>query len=295
MSDRKLIASGKTKQVFIDENPNYVILEAIDRLTAGDAAKIAEIGSIGSEKTTQCANNFNQFEAAGIPTAFVDIASPIAIRCHAVDMLPIEFVMRRFAYGSFLKRNPDLVAGHRFDEPLTEVFHKACFVTPPTTTDVTRMTENDARDKYLTDAGWPEGIYTDPYVKADGNDWHIYSAKSPIEGAPITTIPAELTDADLDYIWNKLLKPAFALLEEKLANVDDANAPIALVDIKFEIGRRKDNGELVIADVIDNDSWRIWPKGDPKAQLDKQGFRDGDDLDKVLVNYKIVTEITNKF
>ena len=291
----KVIASGKTKRVYLDDDPNYVILEAIDRLTAGDAAKIAEIGSIGVEKTAQCANNFQLLMAAGIPTAFVDLASRVALRCHAVEMLPIEFVMRRYAYGSFLKRNPDLKAGHRFDEILTEIFHKACFVTPPTAPQVTRMSENDARDQYLSDDGWPEGIYTDPYVKAEGDHWHIYSAKSPIVGAPLTTIPAEISDRDLDYIWDELLKPAFRLLEDKLAGVDDANAPIALVDIKFEIGRRKDNGELVIADVIDNDSWRIWPKGDPKAQLDKQGFRDGDDWDQVLANYKTVTEITKKF
>ena len=49
----KEITSGKTKRVLQDVDPNFVILEAIDRLTAGDAAKIAEIGSIGAEKTQQ--------------------------------------------------------------------------------------------------------------------------------------------------------------------------------------------------------------------------------------------------
>ncbi len=295
MTDKQVIAAGKTKRVYVDEDTNFVILEAIDRLTAGDAAKVAKIGSIGSEKTTQCANIFRLFEDAGIPTAFVDQAGPIQLRCHAVEMLPLEFVLRRIAHGSFLKRNPELSSGHRFEKPITEIFHKACFLTPPLVEKVTHMSENEARDRYLRDDGWPEGIYTDPYVIVDGDLWEIHKPKTPVQGEPILRIPAELPKSDIDHIWTELLKPAFALLEEKLTNVEDENAPIALVDIKFEVGKRVDTGAFVIADVVDNDSWRIWPKGDASAQLDKQGFREGDALDKVLMNYQIVTELTNKF
>ena len=58
---------------------------------------------------------------------------------------------------------------------------------------------------------------------------------------------------------------------------------------------KKTDGSLVIADVIDNDSWRIWPGGDPKQQLDKQSFRDGDALQVVSDHYALVAQLTESF
>ena len=69
---------------------------------------------------------------------------------------------------------------------------------------------------------------------------------------------------------------------------------VDLIDMKIEIGINQ-NKEIVIADVIDNDSWRIWPNGDPKQQLDKQSFRDGEALTEVQKKYRIVTEYTKNF
>ena len=64
--------------------------------------------------------------------------------------------------------------------------------------------------------------------------------------------------------------------------------------MKIEVGINQ-NKEVVIADVIDNDSWRIWPNGVPRKQLYKQSFRDGEKLTDVQRKYAIVTEYTKKF
>jgi phosphoribosylaminoimidazole-succinocarboxamide synthase len=71
--------------------------------------------------------------------------------------------------------------------------------------------------------------------------------------------------------------------------------PVELVDLKIEVGRLLDNKRIVIADVIDNDSWRIWPGGDPGRQLDKQCFRDDQPLVQVAENYAIVAGMTAEF
>ena len=83
--------------------------------------------------------------------------------------------------------------------------------------------------------------------------------------------------------------PCFEILEKAWKKFD-----VDLIDMKIEIGI-DNNKELVIADVIDNDSWRIWPNGDSKQQLDKQAFRDGVNLSEVRDKYAVVTQYTKQF
>ncbi|HEV3089451.1 MAG TPA: phosphoribosylaminoimidazolesuccinocarboxamide synthase [Candidatus Elarobacter sp.] len=76
-----------------------------------------------------------------------------------------------------------------------------------------------------------------------------------------------------------------------------------LVDLKIEFGRLasgEGKGQLVIADVIDNDSWRVWPQGREELMLDKQLYRNLDvvtpaDLAQVRANYEQVADIVGTF
>src|SRR5205823_4709170 len=64
-----------------------------------------------------------------------------------------------------------------------------------------------------------------------------------------------------------------------------------LVDLKVEFGFDK-NRRLLLADVIDNDSWRVLESG---SYIDKQVYRDGGALDDVAAKYARVAAITDRF
>lgn len=296
--ENNILIEGKTKLIERGNKPHTVKMVAKDFLTGGDAAHKEEIVDIGIQKTKQASNVFKMLKHNNIATSFIELIAPNTMLCDKCEMLPLEFVVRRYAWGSFLLRNNQykkvIENPHRFENPVWEIFHKHSAVMPPHVKKPTQMEENEARNKFLKDGEWAKGVFTDPYIKIS-DQWELYSAKDPIEGKALMNTPNLLNSNDLNTAINNIIIPSFEALEKNWMKISTIDGPVHLVDIKFELGFRTKDKVLVLSDVVDNDSWRIWPGGRPDKQLDKQSFREGENLSNVSNKYHLVTELTNQF
>ena len=86
----------------------------------------------------------------------------------------------------------------------------------------------------------------------------------------------------------------FQVLERAWAAQD-----VTLVDCKIEYGRAVGDGALLVADVIDNDSWRLWP-GRPGSHAGQEIYRNmpqvtDERLAELYRKYAQVAEMTDEF
>uniref|UniRef100_A0A2I3RG32 PurE domain-containing protein n=1 Tax=Pan troglodytes TaxID=9598 RepID=A0A2I3RG32_PANTR len=114
LSIGKKLNEGKT-------NPEKILLQFKDQITAGNAVRKNHLGQVKaaiSNKITSCV--FQLLQEASVKTAFTrkSFAAP---EC---EMIPTEWVCRRIATDSFFKRNPDDKEGYKFYPPKVEMFFK---------------------------------------------------------------------------------------------------------------------------------------------------------------------------
>lgn len=265
---------GKTKIIWSTVgHPAEVLIESKDDITAGDGARKDFIHDKGIIATTTTCNVFRLLNSKNIPTHFIDQVDERTFRAARVDMIPIEIVARRIATGSYLKRNPNVQEGTRFDRLVFEFFLK-----------------DDANH--------------DPLIVWNQKDsvFHLFDPRKPISAGPLKTLPRLFSDpqvfpSDLDEMIF-LSRMCFVSLEEAWEELG-----VSLVDLKIECGigcQSPYHGDIIVADVIDNDSWRIWPGGNKAKMKDKQIYRNlevvtPEALASIRDNYQWVAEATGHF
>ena len=246
-------ARGKTKVLFEAEgNPDLLVVQQTDAITAGDGARRDEIEGKGRIAAKTTARVFRLLNLAGLPTHYLsggedDDNNEMLVR--RAQMIPLEVVVRGVAAGSFVRRRPGVARGAILIPRVVEFFLK-----------------DDANH--------------DPLIEPDA-----------VVAQGIAT-PQELgTMSELARITYEILAHAWRRRDT------------LLVDMKIEFGRiasGEGKGQLVIADVIDNDSWRIWPQGREDLMLDKQRYRNlptvsPADLAELRANYEQVAETVGTF
>lgn len=224
---------------------------------------------------TTC-NVFEILKEAGIPIAYKDKISDTEFLSEKCIMIPLEVIARRYAFGSFLEREPNYEEKFRFDELLIEFFMK--------TTNGTCVF-----DEKIMALALP---VEDPYIaNMDTKTWNVLHPKLPyndynsfIESfESVRMMDGRFKIEEVNSITDRV----FHVLEYVWSKLD-----LKLVDFKIEFGLTTD-GRLVVADVIDNDSWRLKTK--TWEDLSKQSFRDGEDLSEVERKYLRVMELSKKF
>jgi phosphoribosylaminoimidazole carboxylase / phosphoribosylaminoimidazole-succinocarboxamide synthase len=268
-----LIAEGKTKKIHrVNDGSDLVTLISKDDITAGDGAKHDVIPDKGRLANATTCNVFRLLRACGLPVAFEEQDGATSFVAPKCLMLPYEVVVRREAHGSYLKRNPQFSKGQLFPKLLVEFFLKT--------------KDKDWKGKPL--------ICDDPLmVYAEGSSQiQLFNPAKPIQGQEPFLILSESDVFGYDEEWKvfpemrRIARQAFLALE-KAWQLEGGT----LVDLKVEFGFDA-KGHLLLADVIDNDSWRVVESG---SYIDKQVYRDGGGLDDVAAKYRRVAELTSRF
>lgn len=264
----KKITEGKTKIIWESlDDATRVILEAKDDITAFNKAKHDQLTGKKEYATRTTCNVFRLLKEAGVPVAFDKQLDTTRFQAPKCDMVLYEVVARREAHGSFLKRHPELKKETLFPQLKIEFFLKT------------------------TDKNWKGTVLPedDPFVTFNNNKADLYIPSKPFyTQEPFLQLNEyPLKDAaDQFKVMETLTKQTFLVLEKAWQMTGKK-----LVDFKLEFGFDM-QGNLLVADVIDNDSWRVLQAG---HYLDKQAYRDGASLDEVTKKYQLVADLTDTF
>lgn len=125
----KKIIEGKTKVVYeLIDHANWCLLESKDRITAGDGVKAHDLEGKAEISNATNGKVFEILNSVGLKTAYVKPAGKKTFIAKKCEMVPIEWVTRRLATGSFLKRREGVPEGFRFNPPIQETFFKVIFI-----------------------------------------------------------------------------------------------------------------------------------------------------------------------
>ena len=123
MNKKELINSGKVKSVYTTDNPDEVIIEFRDDMTAGDGARKEVMNDKGAYNAVISSKIFKVLEEKGVETQFVDLPEPNVMIAKKLEMIPIEVIVRNIATGSLVRKYP-IEDGTKLEPPIVQMDFK---------------------------------------------------------------------------------------------------------------------------------------------------------------------------
>ncbi|MDD5051830.1 MAG: phosphoribosylaminoimidazolesuccinocarboxamide synthase [Sulfuricurvum sp.] len=123
MEKRDLIYEGKAKRLFSTDDPNLVIAEFKDDLTAFNGAKKDSEAGKGALNNRISTELFKMLANRGVESHFVEMLDDTNMLCKKVDIILIEVIVRNIATGS-LSKNLGIADGTVLPFTLVEFDYK---------------------------------------------------------------------------------------------------------------------------------------------------------------------------
>src|SRR4030066_2047573 len=117
MIKQEALYSGKAKTVFKTDDPDKLIMEFRNSLTAFDGKKKSEAPKKGYYNAQISQTLFKLLEENGIETHFDSMFSETEMVVDTVDIVKIEVIVRNIAAGPLTKKYP-FKTGEKLDPPI---------------------------------------------------------------------------------------------------------------------------------------------------------------------------------
>jgi phosphoribosylaminoimidazole-succinocarboxamide synthase len=250
------IAEGKTKVIYENpEHPKTVYMVFKDDITAGDGVKHDIIKGKALVDWKTNRDIFEFLNRKGVRTHYISSPQEKVVLVKKLDHKINLEVVSRRIATGSILKWSNMSEGTRFDPVITQFHYK----------------DDPLHDPMLDEK------YVDYIIKRKGGN----------EYSEMRRINAQV----------------FLHLERAFANYD-----IQLVDMKLEYGVI--DGEVFLIDEITGGSFRLWPYAhknpdfsksnvfedlNPEGRLDKDTYRMGEKMEKVLNKFELIAEITGKF
>ncbi|MBW6464627.1 MAG: phosphoribosylaminoimidazolesuccinocarboxamide synthase [Firmicutes bacterium] len=104
MEKGKQLYEGKAKKIFVTENSKQYLVEFKDDATAFDGVKKDTLEDKGILNNRLSAIFFGLLESRGIETHYIETISEREMLVKALEIIPVEVIVRNIAAGSLSKR-----------------------------------------------------------------------------------------------------------------------------------------------------------------------------------------------